>query len=215
MQSPEFFKSLFLIPFVVSAAVSLVGTALVRWLYLRLSWLDDPSRSHHPKVVHSYPVPRGGGVAVFSAVAVSTLLFIGLDRHSLGILSGGLILTILGVLDDRIDLNPYFRLVANFLAAGLVVGSGIGISFITNPFGGVLHLDWPRITFFLFGEARTLLLIADLFALFWIVWSMNIVNWSKGVDGQLPGIVVVAATTIAFLSLRFTEDVTQWNVAIL
>ena len=41
------------------------------------------------------------------------------------------------------------------------------------------------------------------------------VNWSKGLDGQLPGIVLVAAIVIALLSLRFTEDVTQWNVLIL
>jgi UDP-GlcNAc:undecaprenyl-phosphate/decaprenyl-phosphate GlcNAc-1-phosphate transferase len=40
-------------------------------------------------------------------------------------------------------------------------------------------------------------------------------NWSKGLDGQLPGQVVIAATVIALLSFRFTEDVTQWNVSIL
>jgi UDP-GlcNAc:undecaprenyl-phosphate/decaprenyl-phosphate GlcNAc-1-phosphate transferase len=37
-------------------------------------------------------------------------------------------------------------------------------------------------------------------------------NWSKGVDGQLPGIVVIAALVIGVLSWRFTEDVTQWKV---
>jgi len=32
---------------------------------------------------------------------------------------------------------------------------------------------------------------------------MNMLNWSKGVDGQMPGIVAISAITIGFLSLRF------------
>lgn len=122
---------------------------------------------------------------------------------------------IVGFLDDRLDLNPYLRLLLGFLAAGLVVGSGIGIPFITNPFGGIIKLDQPQIRFYFLGEERSIWILADLFALFWIVFLTNIVNWAKGFDGQLPGIVVIAGLTIAFLALRFSADITQWPVAIL
>ena len=45
---------------------------------------------------------------------------------------------------------------------------------------------------------------------------MNIVNMgAKGVDGQLSGVTVIAALTIAFLSLRFSADIAQWPVIIL
>ena len=37
----------------------------------------------------------------------------------------------------------------------------------------------------------------------WIVWVMNMLNWSKGVDGQMPGIVAISALVIGILSLRF------------
>ncbi|OGY19097.1 MAG: hypothetical protein A2900_01130 [Candidatus Chisholmbacteria bacterium RIFCSPLOWO2_01_FULL_50_28] len=211
---PSLLSRLFFLPLIVSFLFSFLATFLVRAVYLRLGWLDDPALRRHPKVVHTYPTPRGGGLAIYSAVFLSSLIFLGFDKHSFGILFGGLLLTIVGLLDDRLDLNPYLRLGFGFLAAFSVVGSGIGIAFITNPFGGILHLDWPRITFYFFGD-RSIWLLSDLFALLWIVWSMNIVNWSKGVDGQLPGIVVVAAIVIAALSLRFTEDVTQWGVSIL
>ena len=51
-------------------------------------------------------------------------------------------------------------------------------------------------------------------ALVWIVGTMNFVNWSKGLDGQLPGIVVVAGIVIGLLSLRFVDDITQWPVMV-
>ena len=45
---------------------------------------------------------------------------------------------------------------------------------------------------------------------------MNIVNMgAKGVDGQMSGVTVIGALTIAFLSLKFSADITQWPVIIL
>jgi UDP-GlcNAc:undecaprenyl-phosphate GlcNAc-1-phosphate transferase len=45
---------------------------------------------------------------------------------------------------------------------------------------------------------------------------MNMVNMgAKGVDGQLSGVIPIAALTIAFLSLRFIGDSSQWPVIIL
>jgi UDP-GlcNAc:undecaprenyl-phosphate GlcNAc-1-phosphate transferase len=44
---------------------------------------------------------------------------------------------------------------------------------------------------------------------------MNIVGWSSGVDGQLPGFVAISALFIGLLGLRFSTDTTQWPVIIL
>lgn len=187
-------------PVLVSLGISALVTAGVMRVYRLLGWLDDPKRKQHPKVVHTYPVPRGGGIPILIAVAITGVGFLGVDKHILGILAGALILTVAGVMDDRWDLNPYLRLGLGVIAALMVIGAGIRIDFITNPWGGVINLQpWQ----------------ADIFAVVWMVWLMNMVNWSKGVDGQLPGIVVVAAITIGLLSLRFSADVTQWPVTIL
>ena len=32
---------------------------------------------------------------------------------------------------------------------------------------------------------------------------MNMLNWSKGVDGQMPGIIAISAIVIGILSFRF------------
>jgi UDP-GlcNAc:undecaprenyl-phosphate GlcNAc-1-phosphate transferase len=45
---------------------------------------------------------------------------------------------------------------------------------------------------------------------------MNMLNMgAKGVDGQLPGVVIIACTTVALLSFKFSADITQWPIIIL
>lgn len=202
-------------PLLFSLLISFFTTPLVINIYKRFGWLDDPKKTKHPKVVHEYPVPRGGGIPIFIALILTSLVLLPLDKHLTGILIGGFLILVIGILDDRFDLNPYLRLVVGFLAASCVVAAGIGIPFITNPFNGIIRLNQPQIAFFLFGKTRTIWVLADIFALVWISWCMNFVNWSKGLDGQLPGIVFIAGLTIGLFSLRFSADITQWPVIVL
>ncbi len=119
-------------------------------------------------------------------------------------------------MDDIFDLNPKIRLILGFFVAICVISVGIGIPYITNPVtSGLIYLNNPQIPIYLFGKLRTIWILADLFALFWIVGLMNFVNWSKGLDGQMPGVVVIAAITIALLSQKFSADIAQWQVSIL
>ena len=206
-----FLAKIFLLPCLISSLI----TPIVICIYKRFGWLDDPKKRKKPNVIHKYPVPRGGGIPIYIAVLAASLFFLPIDKHLVGILIGGLLILIIGILDDRFDLSPYLRLGVGFLAAACVVGAGIGIAFITNPFNGIIRLDQPQIPIYLLGKMRTIWILADLFALLWITWCMNFLNWSKGIDGQLPGIVVVAGLTIGALSLRFSADITQWPVIIL
>jgi UDP-GlcNAc:undecaprenyl-phosphate GlcNAc-1-phosphate transferase len=204
--------SSFFSPLVLSTVAAFALTPLVLFIYRLFGWVDDPKKNKHVKVTHTTPVPRGGGLVIFLAIFITTVIFLGIDKHSLGILFGLLLLAIVGVIDDIWDINPYVRLGTGLAAGLVVVASGIGIAFVTNPFGGIIDLTYPQIAIQLFGKTRTIWVLADLFAVVWIVWSMNMVNWAKGLDGQLPGIVVVSAIVIAMLSLKHTEDVTQWSV---
>ena len=207
--------NLILWPFLAAAGIAFLATPLAILIYRRLGWVEDPKKNKHPKVTHTAPVPRGGGLTIFLAILITSLIFLPLDQHLKGILAGVTLIVIVGIIDDRLNLNPYLRLVLGFTAAGFVVASGVGIAYISNPFNGVIPLDQPRLTFYFLGETRSLWLLADIFALFWIVFMMNIVNWAKGFDGQLPGMVVIAGLTISLLALSFSADVTQWPVAIL
>ncbi|MFC1653422.1 glycosyltransferase family 4 protein [Patescibacteria group bacterium] len=207
--------SIFISPMILSGIVAFVLTPLVLFVYRLFGYVDDPKKNKHVKVTHKTAVPRGGGLVVFFAILFSSAVFLGFDKHSVGIILGAALLAVTGVLDDIYDLSPYLRIFLGLAAALIVVASGIGIAFVTNPFGGIINLSTPQIAFELFGKTRTIWVLADLFAVVWILWSMNMVNWAKGLDGQLPGIVVVAAFVVGLLSLRFTGDVTQWNVTVL
>lgn len=204
--------SLAIIPFFIS----FFSAPVVIRLAGRLGIVDNPKTRKHPATVHTQPIPRGGGIPIFVAILVSSLIFLHPEQRLLGILAGAAVITVVGFLDDRRDMNPYVRLAGQFLAAGAVVASGIGISFISNPLsGGIIDLSQPRIGFFFLGEYREIWILSGLFALLWIVGLANAVSWSSGVDGQLSGFAAIAALTITLLSLRFSADITVWPATIL
>lgn len=204
---------MFFLPLAVSGIIAYITSPIVIAIYRHFGWVDDPKKNNHPKTTHTATVPRGGGIVICTSLFISTFLFLGIDKHSIGILFASLLLTGVGIWDDIKDLNPYFRLIVGIVAALIVVAVGIGIAFITNPIGeGVLYLNQPQLALEFLGKTRTIWILADIFAVLWIVWCMNMINWSKGLDGQLPGQVIIAASIIAILSLQFTEDVTQWSV---
>lgn len=202
-------------PFLLSFLVALAATPLIIKFAWRTGLVDDPQKKKHIKNVHTYPVPRAGGLAIFLALITTSLLFLPTDKYLLGILAGATLATVVGLFDDRFDLHPFLRLITCFLSAACVIMAGIGIAFISNPFGGIIDLAQPAIGFSFFGQTYQIWLLSSFFALLWIAWCMNFVGWAGGVEGQLPGFVVIAAITIGILSLRFSADITQWPVIIL
>ncbi len=190
-------------PFLVALAISLLAMPITITLAKRYGLVDDPNTRPHPAHVQNRIVPRAGGLPIFIGLFLTIPFFIPIDKHILGIIIGAFILLVMGLLDDKLkNFSPYLRFLLQFLAAGVAVASGIGIPFISNPFGGVLHFDQIIIPFQFLGQHR-IILFADLFALIWTVWIMNVVNWSKGVDGQMPGIILVTTLTIGIISTGF------------
>ncbi|HCR35571.1 hypothetical protein A2130_02525 [Candidatus Woesebacteria bacterium GWC2_33_12] len=194
--------SLLIYPLVISSSISFFLTPVVIKFAKRLKIIDDPKKSNHPKVIHTKPTPRGGGIPIFFAILTTTLLFIPIDKHLIAILMGAFVIFVMGFLDDRYNLNPYLRLFLGLLGALIPILSGIGISFLTNPLGGIIDLSNP--------------IISDIFALVWIVFMMNMLNMgAKGIDGQLSGVTIISAITITALSFTYSADITQWSVIIL
>lgn len=209
--SSQLFLTLLIKPFLFSFFVVLISTYFLIPLAIKFGLVDNPEIRKHPAHTHKGIIPRAGGVAIFVGVMISILMFIPLTKQVLGILTGITLIVVVGILDDKYDLSPYLRFTTNIIAALIVVGSGIGVPYITNPFGGILRLDTFNICFDLFGR-HCILVWADILAVLWIAWCMNMVNWSKGVDGQMPGFVTIACFVIGLLSFRFIKsgDLNQW-----
>lgn len=202
-------------PFLIALIISLLVTPLTVWIFNKKGWVIDPAKNPHPAHIHKTPVPKGGGIPIFLAVTVSVMVLLKPDNHLLAIGVAGLITVIVGLVDDIKSSSPYIRLGMNLLVTLIIVGSGIGIAYISNPLGGVIDLSWPRLGFDFFGGHHEIWLLADLFALLWIPSLMNAINWSSGVDGQISGVITIAAVVLGLISLNFSADITQWPVATL
>lgn len=194
----------FLPQLVVAALVTVGITPLVVRLALQFGLVDDPTHRYHPAHTHKGIVPRAGGLALFLGIAATILWALPLTPQIQGILFGSFILTVVGLIDDKKDVNPYLRLLSNVIVAVIVVGSGSSIPYITNPItGGVLTLTAWDMTFHILGMT-VVFGLPQLLAVIWIVWTMNIIGWSAGVDGQMPGYVAIAAFVLGLLSLRYS-----------
>lgn len=204
-------SSIYLLSF-LAFLISFISTYFVKKYAGRFGLVDDKFHRKHPAQIHQGTIPRAGGLALYLGIIIPALLFLPLNKALIGIILGATLTVIIGLIDDRKDLNPYYRFFLNVLTALFVVGAGIGIPFINNPLNGIIHLDTIRITFDFFGQ-HSILIFSDIIALLFIIWTMNVVGWSSGVDGQLPGFVVIASFVLGVLSLRFTaHDISQWVV---
>lgn len=195
-------NNLIFLPFLVAFIATVIVTPLSLIFIKKFGLFDDPKTHKHPAIIHKKPIPRGGGIPLFLGVLISAFLFLPMTKITIALFISSFLALVIGVLDDKFDLSPYLRFSTNILCAVVIIGSGVGIPFITNPFGGILHLDTFKITFSFLGN-HSMLVFSDLIALIWLVWVMNMLNWSKGVDGQMPGIIAVSAIVIGILSLRF------------
>lgn len=195
-------------PFLPPLLVAVLLTALVTPLVARLArhWglVDDPKHRYHPAHTHKGVIPRAGGLAILIGITVTVAFSLPMTPQLIGILIGSVILTVVGLLDDKKDVSPYIRLVANAAVAILVVATGSTIPFITNPItGGVLPLDALSLAIPM-GDMTITIGLPHLLAIVWIVWTMNIIGWSAGVDGQMPGYVAISAFVLGLLSLRYS-----------
>ncbi len=193
-----------LIVLLTSFALCYVLTIPTIRLAKKYKLVTDRSKRSHPAHTHSGIVPRGGGIPIFISILLVSVLFLPLNKILTGILLSSAILVFMGFLDDYLDLSPYLRFAINLFISTLVIGFGLGIPFISIPFVGIVHLDQWKVGFEFFGF-HSILVIADLLSILWLTWTMNMVNWSKGVDGQLPGFVGITALFLGLIAQRFTH----------
>lgn len=172
----------------------------------RVCLVDMPDERKH----HNGAVPLVGGLAMFLAFAL-TMAIVALhdflsgrsDLHMLALLPGLLLLLCTGVIDDRHNLPAVPRLIAQYIAAALIIG-----------FAGLASMQLGAVPWLSGGQIMTtgLVLTGSLFLLVattFIVGMANAVNMSDGVDG-LAGTASIAS--LFWLLLIAHEHATFWLV---
>ena len=100
--------------------------------------------------------------------------------------------TILGVLDDTLQLRARWQLLGQVVLALGAVAAGIVVTSLNNPFGPRnIILDEPY---------------AAGFTIVWIVGMINSINFIDGLDGLSSGIALIAAATLGLISLTATIE---------
>ena len=198
----SFLNNVITLPFLVAFLATVILTPVFIIILKKVGIVDDPKVRKHPAIIHKKPIPRGGGIPLFLGCLIAGILFLPINQITGAIFLAAAIALITGLIDDKYDISPYLRFGINIICALIVVGAGVSVNYITNPIGGILYLNEIRFPFEFIGLNGAIVL-SDIVAVLWIIWVMNMLNWSKGVDGQMPGIVAISAIFIGILSLRF------------
>lgn len=182
-----------LIAFAVPVLLSLAITPLVIRLATKIGAIDQPNE----RKIHSTPIPRLGGVAIYISFFLTLLIlfllnpafhfFDQLEAQKEIMLGASLLLVLLlGIWDDVHSLNPRQKFIVQLLAFNIVYFAGFRVSSITSPFGeGIIELG-------IFDYPITLL---------WIVGVTNAFNLIDGLDGLASGVAMIASLTIFSISL--------------
>jgi len=118
----------YLLTLVVAAAVTYLMTPVARRLALRWGVMTEV----RDRDVHAIPTPRLGGVAMLAGFAASLLVALHLpflgptfgQGHDVrALLSGAVLICLLGVADDKWELDAITKLAGQVLVAGVLLGS--------------------------------------------------------------------------------------------
>src|SRR5947209_18558856 len=85
--------------------------------------------------IHKRATPLMGGVAVFLAFALGSVIALPLSRPVVGLIIGGLAAVAVGVIDEKLSLPPLLHLGGQIAAALVAIVAGLGtISSVSLPF---------------------------------------------------------------------------------
>lgn len=176
--------------------VSFFSTPLVKRLAYKVGAIDVPKDNRR---MHKEPIPRLGGLAIFIAFILVTLVFADIDRQLQGILLGAVMIVILGVVDDAMALPALPKFAVQILAAGVAVYHGCVIQFVSNPnvFSAAAYLNLGWISYPL--------------TIIWIVAITNAVNFIDGLDGLAVGVSAISTASLLVIALMVAET----NIAII
>jgi len=182
---------IFFAVFFLSLLFAFVFTRNVRDFATGRGWVAVPSHERH---LHSRPLPRLGGVAIFISFSLSMLVVAAIAwryprLHSalsmktlLTILVPAFIVFMLGVYDDIRSVGPYFKFTVQGLAATMLFLGGLRIVNIPVLFGA-RQLPW------FLGLPVTIV---------WVLAITNAFNLIDGLDGLAAGSALFS-TLVAFV----------------
>jgi UDP-GlcNAc:undecaprenyl-phosphate GlcNAc-1-phosphate transferase len=148
--------------------------------------LDMPAA----RKVHSAPTPLLGGLAIYVAFTLAILANSILDRQVVAILLGATLLVLVGVVDDIADVPAIVKMLAQFVAAGTVIASGVVLTLFPQA--------W-------FGDAIDICL-----TIVWLLGITNAMNFFDGMDGLATGLSIITASFLGLFAFLTSQPILGW-----
>ena len=165
----------------IAAALTYMLTPLVRNFALRQKAVANVRE----RDIHTETTPRWGGVAMWISMGATLLMVQNLElvgkaysRELLGIFIAASFVLLIGILDDRFELDAVTKLAGQGLAAAILLLFGIQILWL--PIDGIIVLPTN------IGQLLTVLVV---------IVIINAVNFIDGLDGLATGIVAISAAS--------------------
>jgi UDP-GlcNAc:undecaprenyl-phosphate GlcNAc-1-phosphate transferase len=189
-------------------AVAAIVTFAATFLTLRLSRKHSIMPEIRERDVHTDPTPRIGGLAMLIGFLISLSVAASLGWfssvfedpiHILAIAAAATLITVIGILDDILDLDWTIKLAGQFLAAAILAWQGVQI--VSLPIGGLVIGSYG---------------VSIVVTIFITVLVMNAVNFIDGLDGLVAGVVLIGTSVFfvyTYLLAQQTSPTNYFNLA--
>ncbi|MBQ5797657.1 MAG: undecaprenyl/decaprenyl-phosphate alpha-N-acetylglucosaminyl 1-phosphate transferase [Firmicutes bacterium] len=172
-----------LLMFLAAFAVSVICTPLAIKLAPKIGAVDVPKDARR---VHTKPMPRFGGMAIFIGTMAVIMVFLEKDSQLWGVILSGTLMYLVGVVDDLKGIPAKVKLLGQIACATILYCFSIRITTMANL------LPWGP------GLIRFPVVISFLVTVVWIVGVTNAVNLIDGLDGLAAGVCCIASLSIAY-----------------
>ncbi len=172
----------------IALAVTLFAIFSIRPIARRLGLVDKPDG----RKLHRGRIPLIGGLCFFLGTLVG-LSYLGyLDRFVMSLVAGGVLIVLIGVVDDFAGLSVKSRLLAEAGVIALVV---VASGYYVDDLGATLG-----------GHALRLGMLGVPFTIVAVIGLINAFNMLDGIDGLAASSAMVSIAAILFF------DQTSWSV---
>lgn len=166
---------------ITSFLVSLILVPICKKVSVHVNALDIPNK----RKVHTKPMPRLGGLAIFLSFLINYMIFGQPTTQMLSIIIASFIIILFGIVDDINPLKARYKLIGQLIASIIIVF-----------YGGIVLKDAYIFNYYLdFGG------LAPYVTIFFILACINIINLIDGLDGLAGGISSIYFLTIAIMAL--------------
>ncbi|MPW27187.1 undecaprenyl/decaprenyl-phosphate alpha-N-acetylglucosaminyl 1-phosphate transferase [Alkalibaculum sp. M08DMB] len=171
-----------LLVYIVCCSIAIAVTPIIAKISIKIGAVDKPNN----RKVHEKIMPTLGGLSIFIAFVLGHVFFGYPHFQFKAIMAGSIIIIITGIIDDIYDLDPKLKLIAQMVAASIIIFSGgLYLRSINLPIIGLVELNY-------FGYFLTYL---------WIIGVTNAINLIDGLDGLASGVATITFMTMYILAI--------------